>query len=277
MEPFVVLVADAELDLSPLTQKLWAERVPHRVVSNEQGQQCLMVANPADAARVKEWVAIWQAGNIEVTPALKNTEARAEKFWLAIAGAPLSALTLLGLIGVFVWMQFDPSWQSWLQFGQALWPNERFNPAAYAEIGLWAFWRPALLHFSLAHIVFNGLWWWILAPQIERLDGAKALLILILLTGLGGNLVQWWYAGPAFGGASGITFGFLGWVGVRLKRVAYPFPSVLLPAMVVLMLITIATDTVLPGISGTANGAHLGGLIAGLLLGLVWPVRPSHE
>ncbi len=273
MEPFVILVADANLDLSPLTKKLWAERIPHRVVFSDQGQQTLLLADPQDAHRVKEWVEIWRAGHIEHTPALKIADAKAERFWLAMARAPLSAATLLVLIVAFIWMHFDASWYSWLRLGESLWPQERFHLQAYLSIGLWEFWRPVLLHFSFVHILFNGLWWWILAPQIERLDGVKALIVLIFLCGLVGNLVQWWYAGPAFGGASGITMGFMGWVGVRLKHVPYPFPRVFLPVMVGIMLLTIATDSVFPGITGTANGAHLGGLIAGLFLGLIWPKR----
>lgn len=273
MEPFVILVADAKLDLSPLTKKLWAERIAHRVVFSDQGQQSLLLADPQDAQRVKEWVEIWQAGKIEDTPALKIADAKVERFWLAMARAPMSALTLLVLLLVFVVMHFDFGWQNWLRLGEDLWPQERFNVQAYWSIGLWEFWRPVLLHFSFVHILFNGLWWWILAPQIERLDGVKALVVLIFLCGLVGNLVQWWYAGPAFGGASGITMGFMGWVGVRLSRVPYPFPRVFLPAMLVIMLIGIATDSIFPGVTGTAHGAHLGGLIAGLLLGLIWPKK----
>ena len=80
MEPFVILVADANLDLSPLTKKLWAERIPHRVVFSDQGQQTLLLADPQDAHRVKEWVEIWRAGHIEHTPALKIADAKAERF-----------------------------------------------------------------------------------------------------------------------------------------------------------------------------------------------------
>ena len=33
----------------------------------------------------------------------------------------------------------------------------------------------------------------------------------------------------------------------------------------------------MPGLSGTAHGAHFGGLITGMLLGLIWPVATQFK
>lgn len=280
MEPIIVLVAQPSTDLSLITRKLWAERIPHRVVPNQQGEQCLLLGNPADEYKVREWVQLWREGELDKAAVERPTDKHGWGFALAISKAPVSAASLLVLVLMFVWMHFSNDWQSWLSSSKHLWPSHSLNLQTYLDIGLWEMYRPVLLHFSLMHIVFNGLWWWILAPQIERLDGIKALLIIIFLCGLLGNAVQWWYAGPAFGGASGITMGMLGWVGIRLKKVPYPFPSMLLPVMVGIMLITIFADTVIPGVTGTAHGAHIGGLVTGLLLGLVWPSKhqtPTHQ
>lgn len=273
MEPIIVLVAKPSTDLSPLTRHLWAQRIPHRVVANQQGEQCLLLANPADESPVREWVQLWREGELNNATIEKQPRPQGWGFALAMSKAPVSALSLLVLVLVFVWMQFSNDWQAWLSSGQHLWPSQRLSLQTYVDIGLWEMYRPVLLHFSLMHIIFNGLWWWILAPQIERLDGVKALLMILFLCGLLGNSMQWWYAGPAFGGASGITMGMLGWVGIRLKKVPYPFPPMLLPVMVGIMLVTIFADVVVPGITGTAHGAHMGGLLTGLLLGLLWPSK----
>lgn len=284
MPPILILEADAALDLAPLTQKLWAERIPHRVVMNESGRQCLLLADAADVPRVQEWVQHWQQGDIQQRP-VQPVQPGSLPLWLTVFATPVSSLILLGLVVFFGWMQFSPHWHSWLQAGAEFWPQQRFSWQPYATLGLWELWRPVLLHFSLVHLLFNGLWWWILARRVEQLDGWLALLALLLLCGWLGNAIQWWYAGPAFGGLSGVTMGLLGWVGIRLRRVPYALPAMLLPVMVGWLLLTLGADTLVPGLSGTAHGAHFGGLITGMLLGLIWPVatqftssaRGSHD
>ena len=59
---------------------------------------------------------------------------------------------LIGVNCCLYLMHFDASWYSWLRLGESLWPQERFHLQAYLSIGLWEFWRPVLLHFSL-HIL----------------------------------------------------------------------------------------------------------------------------
>jgi GlpG protein len=270
-----VLVADRHIDLSPLTQQLWAERIPHRVII-EQGQQHLLLADADDAERVKLWLQQWQDG--ELQQAKPAHDARPWQWLLQLTSTPLSSVGLLLLWLVYVWMQLSDAWQPWLSTAVEAWPQQRWALATYLEMGLWPLWRPAILHFSLLHIVMNSFWWWILARRIERLDGGWALLALVFASGLVGNVVQWWYAGPAFGGASGITLALLGWVGWRQKRGRpYQLPSGLLPLMLGWLLLTLFADTLFPGLSGTAHGAHIGGLIFGLAAAVLWPLRPSQE
>lgn len=271
MATILVLVAKNTVDLSPLTRHLWAERIAHRVV--EQGdEQFLYLAHEEDAARVRAWYEQWREGQLQAPEPVKRPPAL-KQFLAAGLQTPVSLIFLLLFIAVFLWMQVSPEWQDWLVTGAQWWPQQRFDPQVYLSIGLWEFWRPTLLHFSIMHIVFNGLWWWILARRIERLDGVPALLIITVFCGLAGNIVQWWYAGPAFGGVSGVTMGMLGWVGYRLRRVPYEVPRALLPVMVGWLLLTIGADTLVPGLTSSAHGAHLGGLISGFLLAAVWPVK----
>ena len=72
-----------------------------------------------------------------------------------------------------------------------------------------------------------------------------------------------------------MTLGLLGWVGFRQRRrnIDYQIPRMLLPVMVGWLLLTISADTLVPGLSGTAHGAYLGGLICGFILAIVWPVK----
>src|SRR5690606_35810051 len=112
------------LDLSPLTKKLWAERIVHRVVMDKEGRQCLILADVQDLARVKEWVMLWQQGQLATTPVQHQVSARRELFWLALARAPLSMIGLLLLVLIFIWMHLDSSWQTWLTAGYQYWPNQ---------------------------------------------------------------------------------------------------------------------------------------------------------
>lgn len=270
-DPLLVLVADAQVDLSPLTQRLWAQKIPHRVVQ-QQGKQCLYLADGTHLEQIKGWLDEWQQGELDQSDLIP--EARSGAWLLAIVQAPLTAAVMLLFIAFFIWMNISPGWQTWLTLGQDLWPQQRFSPSAYFDIELWSFWRPTLLHFSFLHILMNMFWWWLLARRIEAIDGKLALLALLFFCGLLGNAAQWWYAGPAFGGASGVTLGLLAWVTLRQQRfkLAYQIPGVLMPVMVGWLLLTLMGDTLVPGLSGTAHGAHFGGLITGALLSLVWPM-----
>lgn len=268
----LALVAEPEVDLSPLTSRLWANKIAHRVIPQE-GKQCLYLADSRDIEQVKNWLEEWQQGQLDDADLI--VESQSGNWLLKISEAPLAFLFIPLFLAVFAWMHISTDWNAWVMLGQALWPEQRLSLEAYAEIGLWDLWRPTLLHFSFLHILMNMLWWWVLARRIEVVDGKAALLLVILLCGLIGNAAQWWYAGPGFGGASGVTLGMLAWVATRERRfrLGYQVPPVLLTVMVAWLLLTLLGDTVVPGLSGTAHGAHLGGLICGLLFAQLWPVR----
>lgn len=274
MEALLVLVADAAVDLSPLTQQLWAHRIAHRVIMVE-GQQHLYLAHEADIAQVRSWVEQWREGQLG-KPEVETVKPRPlVAFILTLAQVPVTLAMSLVLVLIFGWMHISTDWLAWVQPGDGLWPEQRMQLATYLDIGLLAWLKPILVHFSLVHLVFNSMWWWILGRSIEQHDGSRMLLLLTLITGLVGNLVQWWYGGPGFGGLSGVTLGLLGWVGWRQyqRKLSYSIPAMLLPVMVGWLLLTMMSDSLLPGLTGIAHGAHLGGLIAGMLLATVWPSK----
>ena len=135
------------------------------------------------------------------------------------------------------------------------------------------------LHFGVMHIVFNLLWVWEVGRRIEMVNGALALLAIVLLTSLSANVMQYAMAGPTlFGGMSGVVFGLLGYCFVWSRLV--PSRDMGLPVgvyvfMVVFLVLGYAGifDFIMPG--KLANGAHLGGLVAGMALGLVFALRAN--
>ncbi|MBW8186136.1 rhomboid family intramembrane serine protease GlpG [Shewanella nanhaiensis] len=137
--------------------------------------------------------------------------------------------------------------------------------------GLSQFWRiftPTLLHFSALHIIFNLLWWWYLGGKIENKLGVSPLFILLLVAGTVPNLVQYYVGGPNFGGLSGVVYAVVGytWImGVKRPELGIGLP----PAYIGFMLLWLVFGfTDLFGLS-IANGAHVGGLVVGLLQGFI--------
>lgn len=279
MQPLIAFTAPAKINLAPLTAKLWAERISHRVVIHPTtGEQQLLVATRQDLDRVNFWLEKWQTGELAATPANQQPSQFKAKLIKAWQLTPLTSFVLAALLGFYLLMQLTSFWHSWLTNGLVFWPHQRNEVTTYLNLGLWPMWRPVLLHFSLAHLIFNTFAWYIFASRVEVRDGKLALLFIMLLAGFAGNYWQWWAQGPAFGGASGITFALLGWLGLRiyLKKINYNFPALMLPLMLGIMLLMLLADSLIPGLTKTAHAAHLGGLLVGMLLGLAWPT-PKHK
>ncbi|MDF1763922.1 MAG: rhomboid family intramembrane serine protease [Oleibacter sp.] len=277
MKPIAVISAPLSTDLSPLTQHLWAKRIVHRVVEEvptetSPGEQILLIANPNDLPKIEELLQQWRDGTL-AAPSGVSSQGKRDLIQRA-RQVPLTLGIILALAAIFFWQQVSNDWLSWLQQGQTLWPDFRNNLATYQALGIWGLWRPTILHFSAVHLLMNLLWIWILAGAIERQKEYVALVSLFILCGLAGNLLQWWIAGPAFGGVSGVVYGLTAWIGLRQARyhVPYGVPSAILGIMVFFMVLTIAGDSLVPGMSGIANGGHLGGLLCGFLLAILWPV-----
>ena len=138
----------------------------------------------------------------------------------------------------------------------------------------WRWWTPALLHFSLFHLVFNLLWWWQLAQIIERRQSTQRLLLLTLLCAGVSNAVQWFHSGAHFGGLSGVIYGLAAYWTLYPRwrpQVGTPWPLSLFWALLIW-----AVLASIPAFSAwwgaTANAAHFSGLACGAVLAaaLAW-------
>lgn len=142
---------------------------------------------------------------------------------------------------------------------------------------LWRLVTPIFLHFDLVHLLFNLFLFLPLAGQVESLRGSRRLLLLVAVLAIGSNLVQYflgattldglrvhvagtWY----FGGLSGVVYGLFGYVWVRsLREPESGFELATGTAAILLLWLFIGPVVV----KNLATGAHVGGLIAGVLLG----------
>lgn len=138
----------------------------------------------------------------------------------------------------------------------------------------WRVLTPVLLHFGGLHLVFNLLWWWILGGLIERFQSSFQLAMLTVGLGLVSNAVQFHFSGANFGGLSGVIYGLIGYLwlyGLINPRAGYQ----LRPAIVNFMLVWLVL-----GFTGwvgpVANAAHLSGLVAGCVIGVVFGLYRRH-
>ena len=135
---------------------------------------------------------------------------------------------------------------------------------------VWRLITPIFIHFGLLHLFFNMLWLRDLGSMIEARQSWKLLAVLVLVIAAGSNLAQYFFGGPMFGGMSGVVYGLLGYIWIRGKL--DPGSGLYLhQSTVTMMLIWLAIG--FTGFLGIANGAHLGGLVAGVGWGYLSSLR----
>ena len=134
---------------------------------------------------------------------------------------------------------------------------------------------PVFLHFSVPHLVFNLMWWWYLGGQIEKNQSSIQLIILMLVIGVISNTAQYLASGPDFGGLSGIVYGVLAycWVFGKIRPGSGFFISDTLFIFMVIWLIIGYVGFSDPIMGKMANTVHLGGLLSGLLLALIFSFK----
>jgi len=132
---------------------------------------------------------------------------------------------------------------------------------------IWRFLTPMFIHFGIFHLVFNMFWLKDLGTRIERDRGWAFFLGLVLITSLAANLAQYsWTGSPRFGGMSGVVYGLFGYLWSHGKHHPRSKIGVDEGTVRVLMLWLMLCMTGLVG--PIANGAHLGGLVMGRLIGM---------
>lgn len=279
-----------EADLRGLCDQLRFEGIAYRVYE-AGGAQCLAVQDPADGPRVQ---ALWARGEARPgRPAAAPVPGAALwpaglgiGFLAALRGAPVTVA--LGLCALLSYPFLDLSeggLTPWLQclLIVPVTPHDAFisYPSLEASLAaghLWRLWTPAFVHFSVLHLVFNGLWLWEFGRRIEGAEGSLRMLELFLFVAPCAAVLQYGVGEhPLFGGLSGVVYGLLAYLMVQQRlrpRPAYRLPPAL-PGLLLVLLALLATGVTEPFGLAIANGAHFGGLAAGALWGLLRVVLPG--
>lgn len=131
---------------------------------------------------------------------------------------------------------------------------------------IWRLWTPMFLHLSFIHVLFNMLWFKDLGYIIEYKFGKNDLIVLMVVSGLLSNIMQYCVSGPEFGGMSGVLYAMLGYIWVYKKideNFDFPLPKRDVTLMIGWLFLC------LTGLLGPiANTAHAGGLFSGMLYAL---------
>lgn len=190
-----------------------------------------------------------------------------------IAQSPRVPITVaLVAINTFVFIATLIAGAEWLvPVGrmQIAW-GSNFGP--YTTDGEW--WRlftSLFIHFGIAHLVLNMIALVMFGPLVERLYGSVNYLLIYLLAGIAGSLASLsWGPDINSAGASGAIFGILGALLAAQLRAGDTFPPDILRPIRNTALAFLGFS-VYAGFKykGIDNAAHLGGVVAGFLIGLV--------
>lgn len=128
------------------------------------------------------------------------------------------------------------------------------------------------LHGGIIHIFFNMYALFSIGNFIETYFGRSKYFITFILTGIVGSLTSFLFTRGFSVGASGAVFGLLGLLlAQKLKRKVY-YAELPIDTRSIIMIvgINLVLGFTIPNVD---NAAHIGGLISGILLGLIF----NHE
>lgn len=143
-----------------------------------------------------------------------------------------------------------------------LFPYLQFSPTAPQT---WL--TPTIMHFSAMHLVFNLMWWMYLGDKITEQLGKRFLVLVFIVTALASNWLQFAFVDANFGGLSGVVYGLLGFCWLY-GHTSGNTQLAISPSIVGFMLVWLVLGFADLLFINMANWTHLGGLIAGAVLGV---------
>ena len=177
----------------------------------------------------------------------------------AIFGINVAVFLGMALAGISI---MQPSSAELIAWG-ANWGPDTFG-------GQW--WRLItynFLHIGILHIALNMWCLWSLGELAESLYGSWMFAAVYMVCGIsGGMLSKVWHFGGVSAGASGAIFGIAGALIASYKLGEFALPQAHIKATLSSIVSFAGYNLVLGAISGfTDNAAHIGGLVAGLIMG----------
>ena len=132
----------------------------------------------------------------------------------------------------------------------------------------WRIFSAMFLHANFMHVLFNMFSLYLFGPELERIAGKARFATIYLLSGIVGNIATYLLNDVSYAslGASGAIFGIFGAFGALVYYTRHTMPmlrKLILPIIIISVIMTFLQSNV-------NVYAHLGGLVTGFLLGLVY-------
>jgi rhomboid protease GluP len=205
-----------------------------------------------------------------------NTGAAGRYFARSRGGSSIGLTQIMVLVTLAISLiaLSDPSGTLYFQLA--------LDPTAIRHGELWRLLTVALVHapggqtpwFSL-HLLLNMYALWVIGPIVEGAWGKRLLLGFYVLCALGGSTASFLFSNTLAVGASGAIFGLVGVV-LAGTRAHHPMldrrARAVVPQLGMFVLINLAFGFAASAAGGGIdNAAHIGGLLAGVWLGLIVP------
>ena len=199
---------------------------------------------------------------------------------MKFGGYGVGVLTYV-LIGICTVVAFYSDWGKNETFLQRLYINESgqtipgFLPDVFQQGEFWRLLTPIFIHGGVLHFLFNMMWLYQLGCMIEARQSPLRLLLLVIVTGIFSNVVQYLVGGPHFGGMSGVVYALAGYIWMQGK---YDRTSGLgLDQQSVTILLVWLVVCFTGAVGHVANFAHLGGLVSGMAIGWLSAYLAMHK
>jgi rhomboid protease GlpG len=266
-----------EVNLLNFSRLLHSQGINHRI-NEESGQQVIWVENEQLALLVRDTLSDWSAGDaarLQATnvnsQSLINPAGLIVKLLQAFLRAPVSSSLILMCLAVAAVSLLGTQTQRMSMLFYPVLDNSGLFPLLASIDGPVEILRslsPMLLHFGELHLVFNMLWLWYFGRQLESAQPRILFIALILFCSFVGNTAQYLYSGfNNFGGMSGVVYGLVGYTWV--VHAFMPRSTLLINNSMFLVFVVALVAMEVVASSWIASAAHLGGLVAGLLLGVL--------
>jgi len=130
----------------------------------------------------------------------------------------------------------------------------------------WTLFTAIFLHSDTVHLLYNLFGLALFGSILEHIIGTKRFLRLFIVAGIIASIVSVPFYTRVLG-ASGAIFGVIGALGILRPKMAVWVYGMPMPMFVALIVWALADLLGILAPSGTANIAHLGGLVYGIIYG----------